>query len=144
MKVADVLKQKTAAVEAVEAAAPLAAAIERFSSVAVRCLVVTDGGRVVGMLTMRDLLKVLHRGGAPFDAPVSEAMSKDVASATPETPLADVEHLIVSRGVNHVPVLDGEKLIGVVTLSDILRVHLDDVAGLNSELRRYIHGPHAL
>lgn len=145
MKVADVLNQKAPGIESVEAAASLAIASETFGNARVRCLVVTEGDRVVGMLTMRDLLRVLHAGGAAaFDTQVREVMSKDVATATPGTALEDVERLIASRRINHVPVVDGEKLVGVVTLADVLRVHLDDASGLNSELRRYIHGPNVL
>jgi len=143
MNVADVLKQKSAAIHSIEVTASLADAVQRFTDAPMRCLVVTQGDQVVGMLTMRDLLRSLHAHGAALDTAVGAAMSKDVASVTPSAALEEVERLIVSRRINHVPVLDGAKLVGVVTLSDILRVHLTNVSGMQGELLRYIHGPYA-
>ena len=144
MKVSHVLRQKSGAgVDTVESTALLRTAAERFIGNKVRCLVVTREKQVVGVLTLRDVLRVLHATGT-LDAPVSQAMSTDVVSATPETPLDDVQNLFAAHKINHVPVLQDGELVGVVTLADVLRVHLHDEAQLSAELRRYISGPSAL
>ncbi len=106
-------------------------------------MVVTQDKQVVGVLTLHDVLRVLHATGT-LDAPVRQAMSTDIVSATPETPLHEVQDLIAARKINHVPVLQDGELVGVVTLADVLRTHLHDEAQLSAELRRYISGPFAL
>jgi CBS domain-containing protein len=140
--VAEVIKPKTGPVETIGAAEPLRSAIERFLAVRVRCLVVCDGPSAVGVLTMRDILRVLHADEKAWSAPVSRAMATNVLTVTPETPLAEVENLIASRDLNHLPVIDQGKLVGIVTLADVLRTHLDDESQMTADLKRYIHGPH--
>jgi CBS domain-containing protein len=144
MNVAEILAQKSGAVETVGAGEPIRNAIGRFLGVKVRCLVVLDGAQVAGVVTMRDLLRALQSGDGSQDQPVRAAMSAGPVTVTPETPVDEAQSLIASRDINHLPVVDGGKLVGVLTLADILRTVLDDVAGLNADLRRYIHSPYAL
>lgn len=141
MNAADAIKLKTGQMETIAATDPVRSAVERFLTVRVRCLVVCDGPRVVGVATMRDILRSIQGTKGDLDVPVANVMTTDVATVRPEAALQEVEHLIASRAINHVPVVDGEQLVGVLTLADVLRLHLDDQSQVSAELRRYIHGP---
>jgi diguanylate cyclase (GGDEF)-like protein len=78
-------------------------------------LPVVDGERLVGLLTLRDLLRAL-----PY-RPVAEVMAKDTLTAARQMPLAGAYTLMEERGVSQLPVVDEGRLIGMITLEDVLR-----------------------
>ena len=92
-------------------------AAERISS-----LPVVEGDRLVGILTVRDLTnRVLAQGGSA-EAPVSTVMTPDPATLPVTALVADLLRLMIDRGISHVPLVDGDRLVGVVTSTDLTRV----------------------
>ena len=90
---------------------------ERISS-----LPVVEGNRLVGILTGRDLTnRVLAQGRSP-EEPVSVAMTPDPATLPVTGLVADLLRLMIGRGISHVPLTDGGRLVGVVTSTDLTRV----------------------
>lgn len=96
----------------------LARAAERMEAMAVRELPVLEEDRLVGLVAQADLLP--FRGHFEW-TPVSAAMSRDLVTVSPETPLPAVAALLIERGINCVPVVEGERLVGMVSRSDCLR-----------------------
>lgn len=85
---------------------------------------VVDGdGRLVGFLTLRDIMK--GRKASMMHAPVKAYMTGRVVTCVAEATLRDLDRLFFTHNVGHLPVVDGEELVGIVTRSDYLRV-LDD------------------
>jgi CBS domain-containing protein len=81
-------------------------------------LPVIDGdGKVMGMLTEADIISKVNREGLK----VSEIMSCNVISVTEETPVDEIALLLTERKIKRVPVMDRDKLIGIVSRSDIVR-----------------------
>ncbi|MEO0869905.1 MAG: CBS domain-containing protein, partial [Cyanobacteria bacterium J06642_11] len=81
--------------------------------------VVNDADQLQGMISRRDIDLALHHG---FDhASVQGHMTHALKTITPQTPLNDMQALMVTYDVEHLPVLDGEALVGIVTRTDILR-----------------------
>jgi IMP dehydrogenase len=78
-------------------------------------LPVVDGERLVGLVTLRDLLRAL-----PY-RPVAEIMTRDPVTAVRQMPLATAYTLMEDRGVGQLPVVDGGRLVGMITLEDVLR-----------------------
>jgi CBS domain-containing protein len=145
MHISDVLKDQELAVKTIESTEPLSAAIKALARTKVRSLVVMGGGSVVGMLTVRDVLaRIDDRGADALALPVSEAMTATVTTVSSTTTLEDALGLFARHNINHLPVVDGGKLTGLVTPSDLLAHHLTEAKGLNDELVRYIHGSHAI
>jgi CBS domain-containing protein len=146
MLVEDVLKSKGRKVETIEVEAELNSALDKFSELPVRALMVVDeNGRLAGVLTVRDALRQVRRTGADaLHQPVRHAMTCNVFSVAPDSKLEEVEKLVARRTFSHVPVLSEGKLVGVVTLADLLRRHLDESEGVNDELRHYIHGAYSI
>lgn len=94
---------------------------------------VVSDGRVVGVLSELDCMKLLasnsfHQEGAAMSVTVSDLMSPTVITIEPDTDLFAVAHLFIKSGVRRLPVLDGERLVGLVSRPDLLRAIRDFVA----------------
>ncbi|MFN5513261.1 MAG: CBS domain-containing protein [Cyanobacteriota bacterium] len=86
--------------------------------------VVDEEGRLTGIISRRDLDLALHHGLA--HAPVKGYMTRNLKTITPDTPLPAIEALMVTADVGRLPVLAGEKLLGIVTRTDVLRQLLQE------------------
>lgn len=86
----------------------------------VGALVVMNGGEVVGMITDRDIaMACLVYNRRPTEVPVHEAMSKRLYRCHPDDTIADAERTMREHKVRRLPVLDGDQLVGIVTISDL-------------------------
>lgn len=114
-----VLKPSSSALEA-------ARAIENNN---IGAVVVQDQGRVAGIVTDRDLaVRVVGQGLVPERTTLDEVMSTDIATLSPEDSQADAIRLMYRRKVRRIPLTDGGRLVGMVTLDDLL---LDEAAPLD-------------
>ncbi len=82
-------------------------------------LPVVDGGRLVGIVSRRDVEKALHHGLG--HAPVKGFMSTNLVTVSPQTPAAAVRELMIEYDIGRLPVLDGDRLVGIVSRTDVLR-----------------------
>jgi tRNA nucleotidyltransferase (CCA-adding enzyme) len=83
--------------------------------------VVDDGGKLVGVISRRDLDLALHHGF--HHAPVKGYMSRQVRTITPDSTMREIEAIMVSEDLGRLPVVEGDRLVGIVTRTDILRQH---------------------
>jgi CBS domain-containing protein len=84
-------------------------------------LLVLDGKDLVGIITERDVLRTVATG-SPLDTPVSEVMSKDLITVEPTTSLREAAAIMTERWVRHLPVLEGGRLVGIVSQRDLAGV----------------------
>lgn len=82
-------------------------------------LTVVDNGKVVGVVTRKDVDKARHHD--LHAAPVRAVMNRHVPTAQPQTSVLELEELLVTSDVGRVPIVDGEQIVGIVTRADILR-----------------------
>ncbi|MBC7142717.1 MAG: cyclic nucleotide-binding/CBS domain-containing protein [Rhodobacteraceae bacterium] len=103
-------------------ATPIAEAARVMRDAHVSSLGVTDGtGRLLGVLTTRDLTnRVLAEGRDPA-APVSEVMTRDPVTLPPDAIGSDILHLMLERKIGHLPITEGGVLVGMVTQTDLTR-----------------------
>lgn len=95
------------------------AAWQEMRAARIHHLIVLDEGRVVGIVSERDLGG--ERGGAPrSETTVAELMTPNVAIAAPETTLRKAANLMRGRVIGCLPVVDGKRLVGIVTTTDLL------------------------
>lgn len=81
---------------------------------------VCDQGGVVGMITDRDIVvRNIAAGGNPQNTAVRDVMSPNVATASPEMDVNDISHMMAKQQVRRVPVVENNKLIGIVALGDM-------------------------
>jgi len=131
MEIRKLMKTDVVSVQADE---PLINAVEATSSERIRHVPVLDGERLVGIVTNNDIKhatpspllegseahyrKILH------ETPVSRIMRRYPITASPDTPVADVVRLMIDNRIGAVPIVEGEKLVGIVSELDILRSYL--------------------
>jgi CBS domain-containing protein len=126
MKVSSLLQRKEARIIAIqmEATAAIAARLlraENVGAVIVKDTCATEGDVVLGILSERDILRALvDRGIAALKMPVSALMTRDVVSCKPGDELDLVAALMERHQIRYVPVIDGDALIGVVSIRDLL------------------------
>jgi acetoin utilization protein AcuB len=91
-------------------------------------LVVRDGRRIVGVVSDRDLGGRVGAGDGAGEKQVSEVMASHLVTATPETTIRQAANLLRGRTIGCLPVLDGDKPVGIVTTTDLL-----DLVGRGAE-----------
>ncbi len=102
-------------------------------------LVVMDGSRMLGMLTFHEVLQALHKGnGTLTDVKVGEIMVKEPVTATPDMEVNDLRRTMLETGARYLPVLEGGKLIGVISFRDVAKAVLEEQDFENRMLKGYI------
>ena len=101
------------------AADTLRSAAERMWREQTGSLLVMDGGRLAGIITERDLLRAVALGADLATATVDEAMTTEVFTVSPDMPLRDAAREMAVRWIRHLPVVDGEQVLGVISMRDV-------------------------
>ncbi|MGD9781904.1 MAG: CBS domain-containing protein [Kiritimatiellia bacterium] len=142
--VGDLLRIKGNKVETITAAEPLLEAIRRMSAKHIGCLaVVTKTGKLSGILSERDVLwKVIAEGLSPKTHLVKDAMTplKQMQTVTPSQTVEECMELISGRRHRHLPVLEGGKLVGMISIGDVVKFLLDAQQATIQSLEKYITG----
>jgi len=97
-------------------------AVRAMNDFEIGCLVVVEAGRVVGILTERDVLKrVVDEGRKPEETSVREVMSKPPITISPDADLETAIELMFKHKIKKLPVVENGKLVGLVTFTDLVR-----------------------
>ena len=110
----------TSAPVAAELSDPVSAAAKAMREHGIGAVLVTDQGKLVGLVTDRDItVRVLAQGRDPRDVPVSEIASREIVVIGPDDDTEDAARLIAERAVRRIPVVEDGVAIGVVSLGDL-------------------------
>ena len=116
-------------------------ALEEMAKQNVGALLVMTGEDMVGILSERDCVrKVDLKGKSARDTKVSEIMTSKVISVTCDQPLEECEELMMEKGIRHLPVYDGDELVGLLSVRDVLREMNMMQKNMLSQLEHYITG----
>ncbi len=108
-------------------------AVELMNKNGIGCLVVTRKEKPVGIMTERDVLKkIVCLGKNPEETRVSEIMSRPLIVGELDTDWREAAKLMLDQNIKKLPILDGEKLVGLVTLTDIVRMRVLQALELNT------------
>ncbi len=102
-------------------------------------VVSADGGRMEGIVSERDIVRHLHREPQVLEAMVSAIMTDVVHTCTEADPLDDVMNLMTERRVRHVPVVEDERLCGIVSIGDIVKHKISALQFERDQLDSYVH-----
>ena len=104
-------------------------------------LVVTDGAKVVGLLAERDYARnVVLRGRRSKETAVKDIMATKVACVDPDQTVQDCMSIMTEQRVRHLPVMDGDTLVGLVSIGDLVKAIIEEQEVLIEHLVRYING----
>jgi CBS domain-containing protein len=116
-------------------------AIELMAQKNVGALPVVDDGRLVGIISERDYTrKVILKGRASKETPVKEIMTEPVLTVGPSAGVAECMRLVTERRVRHLPVVDQNKLVGIVSIGDLLKWTISAQEVAIDNLERFITG----
>ncbi len=102
-------------------------------------ILVMQDDKMVGLVTLRDIVRALKEKGKDLlDARVESIMKPDPVTAKPTTSIDEIRSLMIQHHVSHVPIMEEEKLIGVVSFFDVARTVLSETKFENELLKRYI------
>lgn len=139
MLVAEILKDKGDAVFAIRPDLRLTDACSELDRRRVGALIVCDNDRVVGVLSERDVVKAVARDGATaLEQPVSDFMSPDVVFADPGETVAILMGRMTDRRIRHLPVLRDGRLVGVISIGDVVKCQIAEATHEAEALRTYI------
>jgi CBS domain-containing protein len=103
-------------------------------------LLVMDGGRVVGIMSERDYArKVILHGKSSQDIAVRDIMTSGVVTVDPSKTIEDCMSLMTQRRIRHLPVCEGDKLVGLVSLGDLVKEVIAEQEQTIRQLESYIH-----
>lgn len=139
MRIADVLRTKGSAVASVGSADSVADLLAALAEHNVGAMVVLGPDGMAGIVSERDVVRRLHeRGRELLDAPVSEIMTGEVFTCTPRDSVDSLTVLMTERRIRHVPVLDDGKLVGIVSIGDVVKSRMDQLQTDHDQLAAYI------
>jgi CBS domain-containing protein len=142
MLVRDVLASKGFRVIAIDGEATVHEAIAKLVQNNIGSLPVVDReGKLVGIFSERDVLRVIHnRGEGCCRLHIAEIMTTDIATCELDDDVSEVMGKMSERHIAKVPVLDGGRLAGIISVGDVVKVLYDRVQTENQHLISYIHG----
>jgi CBS domain-containing protein len=110
---------------AVEPGLRLTEVAQRMVARDVGAVLVLEGERLVGILTERDVLRAVA-GGLAEDTLVADCMTRDPETMEPDEPIRQAAVLMIHGGFRHLPIVEGEKVVGMLSIRDLMRVVLED------------------
>ncbi len=146
MKVKDVLQGKNSLSITIHPEKTLRSAMglmieNRIGALPVLC----DDGGLVGIITERDLFRYCyHNQGLDSSAVVADTMTQELIVGVPDDNLDYIARIITKNRIRHVPIVENEQLVGIISIGDVIKARLEDASVTNRYLMEYINGGPAL
>ncbi|TGL87335.1 CBS domain-containing protein [Leptospira congkakensis] len=143
MSVKDILKDKASSVLSIEEDRNVLEATQMMVGAKVGSLIVTFQGKLVGIFTERDLMRVVAKDHVNLDkVKLKDVMTTQLTVAGPDEDVDDILNNMITKRFRHMPVLDGDKIIGLISIGDAVKTKLTRTQAEMSILREYMYGPH--
>lgn len=140
MKVRDILNDKGAQVYSIGPDQTVLDAVAALMQYRIGALLVRDGaGTVCGIISERDILReCLHRSAELCRIPIREVMTRDLVVCVPDDEVDYAMGIVTKNRVRHLPIMDGDRVAGLVSIGDLVKAGLEEVAYENRYLKEYI------
>jgi CBS domain-containing protein len=141
MTVAAILKQKGSSVVTVSPSDPVTDIANIITSRRIGAvLVLTDGGELAGLVSERDVVRaVATKGSEALELTAADIMTKNLTTVTPRTSIDHAMALMDAGYFRHLPVVEDSKLLGIISVRDVVRAHIQSQAQEVDALREYVH-----
>ena len=135
----DLLKIKNRNIWTIEPGATVYDAISEMANKQIGALVVLEDKKVIGIITERDYArKVILQDKSSKDTLVREIMTDRVIYVKPDQKIEDCMALMTKKHIRHLPVLDGDRLVGMISIGDVVKTLISEKEFLIDQLTRYI------
>ena len=137
-----ILDRKGHDVATVSSVQPLAEAVGMLAERGLGALVVVDdAGGLEGIVSERDVVRQIAQDGAEaLGRPVADVMTTPVTTCTPSTGATELASTMTEGRIRHLPVVDEGRLVGIVSIGDVVKSRIDDLATQAESLERYVTG----
>jgi CBS domain-containing protein len=133
------LESKGSTIFSIEPDAPVLEAIKRMAEHRIGALLVMRGTTLVGVMSERDYArKILLQGRSSSQTAVADIMSPSPITVSPDTDVFDCMRLCTDSRIRHLPVVEGEQVVGVISIGDLVKAVIDAQAEEIEHLQRYI------
>ena len=141
--IAQLLNAKGKQIWSVEPKATIFQALEIMSEKGIGALLVMEDGKLKGIFSERDYArKVILKGKSSKETPVGELMTKKVFYIDPQKTINDCMAMMTAKRIRHVPVIEDNKVMGVVTIGDVVNQIISEQEVTINHLENYITGSH--
>jgi CBS domain-containing protein len=142
MTIAAILRHKGADVARVAPTASIAEVAARLGQKRIGAILVMDAAdQVMGIVSARDIVRAMPAHGARvLEMTAAQLMTQVLHTTTPQTSVADAMAQMTERRVRHLPVLDAGRLVGIVSIGDIVKARIDQQAQEVDSLKAYVAG----
>jgi CBS domain-containing protein len=140
MRISEVLSSKP--IKDVITVAPDATVRELVALLAehnVGALVVCEGERLAGIVSERDVVRRLQEDETVLDRPVSSIMTSDVKTCAPDQRVNDLMQVMTDGRFRHMPVIDDGRLVGIVSIGDVVKHRMNELEFERDQLDSYVH-----
>jgi CBS domain-containing protein len=141
MTVAAILQMKGSDIVSVTSDTPVSEVVALLSAKRIGAVPVIDSGRLAGIFSERDVVHWLAAEGAGvLDRPVRDVMTSPAVTVERSTSVLAALALVTRRRIRHLPVVDGEALVGIVSIGDLVKLRIDRIEAEAEAMRDYIAG----
>jgi CBS domain-containing protein len=135
----EILSSKGDDVFTISPQATLAEVVQQLNGHRCGLLVVSDGQEMVGVISERDILRAMADLDTPLEEiPVESHMTSNVITGSPSDDVNSMMGQMTKNRIRHLPVMDNEKLVGVISIGDLVKAHIDKLTMENHLLMNYI------
>jgi CBS domain-containing protein len=139
MTIANVLKSKGSEVATIGISASLSEAVRTLGTRRIGALPVVEDGRILGIISERDVINCLKDHGAEaLDWPVERVMSSPAITVSMDTEVMSALALITQRRIRHLPVVEGGQILGIVSIGDLVKHRMERIEAEAEAMRSYI------
>jgi CBS domain-containing protein len=140
MTVSIILAGKGREVASIKPNATLASAVALLAEKRIGALLILGAGnRIAGIISERDIVRSLaERGAGALDEPVSRSMTRNVSTCGENEPVSNIMERMTAGKFRHVPVVDQDRLVGLVSIGDVVKYRLHEMERDSAAMRDYI------
>lgn len=140
MKLREILRHKGSDIFSASPSDTLGDAVLRLVKHNCGALMVMEEDHAAGIITERDILRACAELPQPLEASVRDHMTTELITATPDDHVEHVMGLMTNHRIRHLPVMEADRLVGIISIGDVVKSQHDELSNENRYLKQYIQG----